>query len=103
MLDIPEKYKNDTIFIVSSRRELIAYSFVENKVINGKKTLVRSPWKVKVESCSGCGQCCKECVFVTNKGCRFGSGIPFNCLVSDCSRDYDQCTERFIDYGVDSK
>jgi len=88
------------IYVIAGK-ELLAYQEAVIKHEDGQHVASYSSLKVKIERCNGCGQCCKDCVFVRSDGCPFGEQIPLKCVVSDCSNNFNKCTERFLD-GLDS-
>ena len=95
-IELPEWVIGKHIYIVVDN-ELFAYTEAIFTKENGKRVMKYSPLKIKTARCNGCGECCKDCVFIKNTGCGFGRQIPFSCLISDCSRHktFPNCTERF--------
>ena len=95
-VSIPEWAKEKPIYIIAGK-ELIAYREVFTSHEDYEHITKPGPLMQKTERCNGCGQCCKNCVFLHSNGCGFGSQIPMSCLVSDCSKGHDKCTERFME------
>jgi len=93
-IEIPEWAYGKPVYVIAGK-ELLAYqeAIVGHK--DGHHVVSYGPLKLKTERCNGCGQCCKDCVFVRNNGCSFGEQIPLSCVVSDCSKGFDKCTEKF--------
>ena len=93
--ELPAWCDEKHIYVIAGK-ELIAYQEAIVKHEDGQHVVSYSPLKVKTERCNGCGQCCKDCVFVRSDGCPFGEQIPLKCAVSDCSKGFDKCSERFV-------
>jgi len=68
---------------------VISHDINKNHIIAYKKLRI----KPGDGRCTGCGECCKGCIFLRTDGCSFKAWIPFSCAKSICT-NYEGCTER---------
>jgi hypothetical protein len=92
-VDIPDWADGKPIYVMAWK-ELLAYTQPIVKHRQGEHITKYDTLKVKTVRCDGCGECCRDCVFIRSNGCPFGEQIPLSCVVSDCSHMKD-CSEEF--------